>query len=530
MHPRNGTFLITLLCILAATAAGASQEEPKLTQSPDPRQELVELVRRTQDLAEQSQAELKRAREQNESLQRLLEQTHQELIQLREELRLLRSNQPAAQLTATGEPATTGPARPSNDESGQKSNSGEAGAGLAERLTRVEDQVELNTAQIKEHAQTKVESDSRLKLRLFGTILDNTYFNTSGGPGAAVPTAAPPRTAPADDRGHNLGATLRQTEFGFSMTGPKLGTARLSADIDFDFFGGAAESYGSNVLGELRMRTASARLDGSLTSLAIGLMAPMISPLNPTSLAAVYYPALGESGNLWQWRPQLVLERRATINEEDSVVIQGGLMMPFGDTVNGRALEGRPGYESRVAFARRLDAERRLEFGIGGYFAPQRFDSLREVDSYAATGDWQLPLTNRLELSGEAYFGQSIGLGAQSGEDHSSAFSFTGPLDDPKTAVRGVHSFGGWTQLRARALPQLEFNLAFGIDDPRNRDIFAGLFDRTTRLKNQTASINSIYRLRSNFLISLEYRHLWSTYPDGRTSNDHVNLAIGYLF
>jgi len=114
--------------------------------------------------------------------------------------------------------------------------------------------------------------------------------------------------------------------------------------------------------------------------------------------------------------------------------------------------------------------------------------------------------------------------------DISGKFSFSGALDNPATNFRGIDSSGGWTQLRAKASPKLEFNLAYGLEDPRNRDIFAGLFKNTSRLRNETLSVNSIYRFRSNFLLSLEYRRLWTVYPDAKTTNGHINLGVGYSF
>jgi len=534
----HGRLNVILSCLLAAAAAGSaagqeSKEKPGESArelAGRPSQELQDLVRRTQDLAEQTRVELRRSREQNENLQRMLEQTHQELIQIRQEVRQLRAGMDAR-------PSNTVPAAPVEKTSEAKgaqsapvSKPDELDDALATRLARIEDQVEINSAQIKEQAQTKVESDSRFKVRLYGTVLNNTYFNTADGSEEAVPTAAPPSAAGAENSGGNIGSTVRQTRFGFAMTGPRLGGARLSADVDFDFFGGTAGGYESNALGALRMRTAAARLDGPHTSLAIGLMTPMISPLNPTSLAAVYYPALGESGNLWQWRPQITAERRASIGEEGTLILQGGLIMPFGETVDGWGLEGRPGYESRVALARRVDPERRIEIGVGGYILPQGFGYGRTVNSYAWTTDWLIPLHRRLEWSGEAYFGQSISLSEHPGGNIAHVFAFTGPLDNPLTTLRGIHSVGGWNQLAVKATPKLEFNFAFGIDDPRNRDVFTGLIESTTRLKNQTLSMNSIYRFRSNFLVALEYRRLWTTYPGTTSTSGHINLGVGYAF
>jgi hypothetical protein len=537
MNLRVARITVVYLCLLGTPTipaaegrkAGPDQMGSRSAESSGPSRDLLALVHRTQQLAEQSQAELQRSREQNEGFRKSLAEMSQEVILLREEVYRLRALILSVRSnTSSSKGATEGP-QAGNEDAAATSKSQTRDENTSDHLSKLADEVRINTARIKEQAQTKVESDSRYSVKLFGTILDNTYYNTSDRSDVAVPTAAPPPSSAVRNTGGNLGATLRQTQFGFAMSGPKLGGARLSADVNFDFFGSAG-AYGSNALGALRMRTASARLEGPRTSLAVGLMTPMISPLNPTSLASLYYPALGESGNLWQWRPQLILERRTQIHEGDDLVLQAGLMMPFGDTVNGQQLAGRPGYESRIAFARRLGAERRLEVGLGGFVHPQPFGFGRTIDSYAATGDWLIPLSSRLELSGEAFYGQSIGLSEQSGGNIVDVFSFSGPLDSPGTVIRGVHSFGGWTQVSARLIPELEFNVAFGLDDPRSRDVFAGLFDNSRRLRNQTFSINSIYRFRSNFLIALEYRYIRTTYPDGRSANGHINIALGYLF
>ena len=46
-----------------------------------------------------------------------------------------------------------------------------------------------------------------------------------------------------------------------------------------------------------------------------------------------------------------------------------------------------------------------------------------------------------------------------------------GPLTDPATSVRPLNSVGGWAQLKYQPLPKLEFNAAFGQDNPFTADI-----------------------------------------------------------
>jgi hypothetical protein len=486
----HGCVFSVLVLIPAAAAAPQSGNA-----------DVQEQLRRIETIAEQAVA-------QNKTLQKALEETRSEVVQLRRELDELRSRQ-AARPGSGNDPAAVD---------------------TAARLDRIQDQVEINATQIREQAQTKVESDSRFGVKLFGSVLYNMFYNSRDSGEQAVPLEAPASSTRIAGGGDNFGATVRQTSFGFAMSGPKIGSARLSGSVDFDFYGGSPGTYGTDVLGALRMRTATARLDGRSDSLALGLMEPMVSPLSPKSMASVYYPALGESGNLWQWVPQVTVEHRLAINGSDSFALQGGVMIPTGDNFYGKELQGRPGYEFRTAYSRKLDPDRRFETGVGGYVHPQPFGFGRSVNSYAVTGDWVIPIHRRLELSGEAYYGQSIALQAVSGPEISSLFGFNGPIDDPQSAFWGIHSAGGWFQLTAFASPRLEFNAAWGLDDPSNRDIVRGAVKTTSRLNNRTLSLNSIYRLRSNFVLGFEYRRLWTAYPDLQSTNNHINLAVGYLF
>ncbi len=484
--------------------------------------ELLERLRRIQETAEQAQAEARRTREENEALQRQIEQAAGQLALIRQELERLRGADCTAQLSElraevhklqtalNGAPVELPPAE--------------------ERLAALEDQVQINTAQIKEQAQTKVESEMRFRVRLFGMILTNAYLNTNDSSQQSAPQAAPPPTALPSVRQHNFGATLRQSVIGLALDGPRLGSARLSAKAEFDFFGGPLREYESNVLGALRMRTASVRLDWPHTSFVVGLQTPLISPLNPTSLAAVWYPALSGAGNLWQWRPQLMLEHRARLSEPAELILQGGLLLPFGETVESTPIEKEPGYEVRVALRRRLDSERHLEFGFGGHASRRWFLFNRRVPSFAVTGDFLLPLGNRVELSGEAFFGQGVTFGGLSGGRVDRSFALSGQIYDPATRIRAIHTAGGWAQLSLKARQDLDFNFAYGQEDPRNRNILAGTWNQATRFKNQAASANFIYQLRPNYLISLEYLHLWTHYAAARQTNGHLNLAFGYVF
>ncbi|MBS1787115.1 MAG: hypothetical protein JST85_05300 [Acidobacteria bacterium] len=518
------------LALVVTISANPKSRKRKDTPRPEPNkteiEKLVEMTRRASKAAELAQAEARRAREQTEALQRRLEQAERELETLRQTV-----GATGQTIAAMSVPPSTAPQDSTQQEQKQPDQK------LEDRLVKLEEQTEINAAQIKEHAQTKVESGSRLKLRLYGEILFNTYLNSSESANTDVPTIAFPNSVITGRKRNNLGATLRQSKIGLAMTGPRLGNARLSAHAEFDFWGGSLARTDGDMLGVLRIRTASARLDWDRTSVEIGQQDPLISPLTPNSLAAVWIPPMASTGNLWQWRPQITLEHRARLSDSSSLVLQGGFMPNFSDisgvpvgTAGGVTLEGKPGYEGRIAFRRALEDDRNLEIGFGGYGEQKAFSFNRRVNSYALTGDWQIPLASRLTFSGEAYYGQSINLGERSATSVDRLYAATGNVLNPATVIRGIHSAGGWAQLSIKATQKLEFNLAAGKDDPKNDDIRFGTIGNFTRFKNQAASANFIYFLTQNFEMSLEYRRTLTDYAPGRRSNNHFNLAFGYLF
>ena len=92
------------------------------------------------------------------------------------------------------------------------------------------------------------------------------------------------------------------------------------------------------------------------------------------------------------------------------------------------------------------------------------------------------------------------------------------------------------------ALEKLEFNGAYGIDNPYTSDLRAyplvvysanqsnSGIDPTLR-QNRSSLVNFIYRPRSNLLFSAEYRHLRSYRVDaGSQSGEQINLIMGILF
>jgi hypothetical protein len=76
---------------------------------------------------------------------------------------------------------------------------------LSDRVSKIEEQLDINSTQIKEQAQTKVESESRFRIRLSGMILANLYYNSNDIQrveplAAVVPTPNNPANQSTSDR------------------------------------------------------------------------------------------------------------------------------------------------------------------------------------------------------------------------------------------------------------------------------------------------------------------------------------------
>jgi len=405
-------------------------------------------------------------------------------------------------------------------------------------VANLEEDQQLLGAKVVDQYQTKVESGSKYRVRLSGIALLNVFGTRGSVDNLDLPTLARPK-GPLDSRG-SFGATVRQSLLGLEVFGPTLGRAKTRGDIQFDFFGGFPATLDGVTAGLVRLRTATVHFDWARTSIVAGQDTPFFSPLSPTSLASLAYPAFSYSGNLWTWTPQLRVERRLALSDNSSILLQGGIL----DSLTGQPpydqsyrspqageRSGQPAYAMRVAWTHGAFG-RPLTVGTGGYYARQNWGFVRTVDAWAATTDWDLPLSRWFSLSGELYRGRAIGgLGAGGGR----SVLFSGPLSDPATSVLGLNSAGGWTQLKFKPAERLEFNGAFGEDYPFASDL--GRFSQSQSYidaalgRNQSAFVNGIYHLRSNLLFSLEYRRLLTSEVYAtRSVADHVNLGLGILF
>jgi hypothetical protein len=464
-------------------------------------------------------------------------QSRAEMQQLRQELQDTRKLLAPLAAAANAGPAASGPAESPASVSRNPSGT-EAPADLGSRVQKLEESTQLLGSKIDEQYQTKVETATKYRARLSGIVLMNAFHNVGGSDNLDIPDYAQP-VAPGSPQA-SLGFTLRQSEIGLEVFGPTLAGAKTSANVQFDFAGGFPSTPNGVNFGVVRLQTASVRLDWQHTSVIGGQDSLFISPLSPTSFASLATPAFAYAGNLWGWTPQLRVEHRFDLSDQQTLTWQGGILdnldwePPYNSYYrNATAGEqsGQPAYAMRTAWSRPV-LDHPLTFGVAGYYGRQNWSWGRNVDAWAGMTDWQIPILRRLALSGEFYRGRGAGgLGAGVGR----AVLFGGDPYYATTSIRGLDSAGGWSQLKFQLTPKLELNGVFAEDDAFASDVRGFATDANNfgpiLGRNRGALGNVVYRPRSDLLLSAEFRRL-HTFPvyDSASVTNQINLSMGILF
>jgi hypothetical protein len=530
--------VVGLLCLRSAVAYG-QQETRSTASSPTPSETAGE-VRALSDLIRDLQAQVQTLKSQLGDLRTEQQRAIEEVRVLRQELEIAK-----AQMV----PAGTGPANLYSTPGAGVSNAQPAvqpslaapqEPTVSDHIAKLEENQEVTDAKVNDQYQTKVESGSKYRLRLSGMVLLNLYENRGLVDNQDFPQLAePPQSAALFVSPGSFGGSLRQSQIKLEAFGPDVAGARTSADLEFDFAGGFPNTWNGTVQGLVRLRTGTVRLDWGNTSIVAGQDSLFFAPLAPTSLATLATPALSYSGNLWAWTPQVRVEHRIRFSDTSNVELQAGILDSltgdFPQTTTYRyptwgEESGQPAYATRISWNQRAFGQN-LAIGFGGYYARQDWGFSRIVNGWAGTTDVTLPLGKLFEFTGEFYRGRAVaGLGGGIGQ----SVLLNGQFFTPATTFRGLDSMGGWAQLKFKPKAKFEINAALGLDNPfagEMRQYEANSIYPTSYSRNLTPLVNFIYQVRSDFLFSVEYRHIKTSVLDsGSNSANHINLSLGYIF
>lgn len=387
---------------------------------------------------------------------------------------------------------------------------------IVARLERAEEMIGLLQQQLADQAQVAVQTHSRLAMELTGRVLVHAFSNSARVNNIDVPLMVSPLVADGLPRG-GVGLSVRQSSLAFVVTAPNILGADFTGDMDLDFYGGQNDG---NTTPLIRLAVTRAWLRWKRTEVMVGQDVPLVSPLNPRSLASIGAPGFSTTGNLWAWLPQLRVgvERPGRV----AVGVKGAVLAP---TMAGKSdmtpsdhdlaqRTKRPFVEAR-AHARWGEDDLAAEVGVGvhrGWYATANSSTRRRSAGVAA--DALIPLSRRVELRGEWYAGDGMqGLG---GGAVGQLFNLSG---------QPIHSTGMWGQLNFRPTAHVTLGGGLGMDDPDDAGLSA-----TARLKNVVSEVHLHLRPAGPVVIGLEARRMATTYANGTLRNTHLNLAVGFEF
>ena len=558
------TFLVLALMVLCC---GAGSAQNGADRAPSSAQSSSEQLSSEQSLSQALRELSDQVRELRTSVAEIRadsERSHAETRELRRELNELRAaskTQKPELLEAVVRTASNslnaspavGPQEQSSQDQSSSSQSSSSQSSLSQsgqnneqdgqkksgRAATLDEEYDLLAGKVDDQYQTKVESASKYRMRISGIVLMNMFSNQGVVDNIDLPELAYGRQP--GNSGGSFGATLRQSQIGFEVFGPRVAGARTRADIQVDLAGGFPVEPNGTTSGLMRLRTATMRMDWENTSVVAGQDGLFFSPNSPTSFASLAEPALSYAGNLWSWVPQIRVEHKFNVGESSSVLLQGGILDPLSGEVPafGAYRQGGPGeasrqpaYGTRIAWTHDISGQP-LRLGVGGYYSRQVYGFDRNVDAWAMTTDLEVPLGSKFSVSGKFYRGRALG-GLYGGLGQSVLFSNNEP-QEPYTQLIGLNTVGGWTQLKYRPTTKLEINAAFGLDNPYAKDLeffpYAFSYGEVVLARNHAGFANVIYRPRSDLLFSVEYRRIVTesiTSPNWNVG--HLNLMMGVLF
>jgi hypothetical protein len=365
--------------------------------------------------------------------------------------------------------------------------------------------------QVAELARSKVESEMRFPLRVFGTIHTHMFANSGEPNWMDVPNIVQP--PPPGGHTGSFSATLRQTRLGLAADGPTIGGARTSGIVAMDFFGGIPGFPTGQVMPLPRLVVGFTRIESDRLALQVGQDHVILAPRDPSSLAGFAFPLLFRSGNLYLRAPQARVEAALS----PTVRLTAGILAPIAGDVPGEnyrfvppALGGErsrhPAFQAHLGYASDAAAvsTRRVELGVSGHIARELRDGVRHT-SWAGAVDFGVR-HDRIGAAGEFFTGRDINaLGGGTGIDG-----------------RGD---GGWAEVQIYPRDRLMAAAGIGVDRLR------GNVQLLPRRGSRSAYGNIRFALTPELEASAEYHRLMTRPGTGSTrGNHHFDWVLVYRF
>jgi len=340
-------------------------------------------------------------------------------------------------------------------------------------------------------AETKV--NSKYKINIYGKLKFDAIYDTNDMGKDEFITFLPKAANGKDKATFNV----RDTRLGIAIEGPSYNGWSTKGRFETDFYGNAADSSSN---GALRIRLAYLDFAKGDTSVRVGQDWTPIASLNPNTLD---FAIAGYNGNLWNRVPQITVQQKFGGGLEGLLSIYRYRWSDDNDKFGSTDITTQiqmPWVGAKVGYSGLLlDPERKAWLALGGAVRKGEVKD-NDVTPYLLALELQVPF-NMFELKGEAYMGQGLG-----GEYFHKGGSFN-------TEGHAIMTSGGWAQLNVKPMKDLDLNVGYGIDNPKDSDV-AGSFYR----QSEYTYGNVIYQIMKDVSAGIE-----GTYVDTKwdTINQH---------
>jgi len=312
--------------------------------------------------------------------------------------------------------------------------------------------------------------------------------------------------------------TARETRLGLKIGGPTVYDGKLSARIEIDFYGRSDSENGYHP----RLRLGYIDWAFEDWSMRFGQDWETFITVAPKT---VNFDTMADKGALGLRRAQARLTKNFNLSDTSSIFVKAAAATTIAPDENqdGQADgkdSGVPTFQYNLGYMGKILTEKKSRMSVSGHYGTEtyhyegRVDS-KNVDTWSVIGSLHMPIVDKVTLAGTIWTGSNL----------DTYFGGVGQGINSET-LEGIGASGGWVQLMYFPTEKLNVNLSYGIDDPDNEDLNAGM-----RSKNTVYGVNGYYSFTKALIGCLEFQRIATEYYTMDEAVDNrFQAAMKYVF
>ena len=350
-----------------------------------------------------------------------------------------------------------------------------------------------------------------LTLKAYGYIkLDAAYDSQKTVAGDLLYYVLPKVNGESDNE---FNMTARETRLGLELAGPDIDNLKTTGKIEVDFYGG-------NTANSPNLRLRLAYLDLAMpsgTAVRAGQDWDTFMTVIPKT---VNIAIMADSGAMGLRRPQFRVTQDIPIYDKTKLVAKVAAARTIGEDIDGGmqddgADSGYPSVQYNVCLETPLLTAKATKLSVSGHWGNETLDStvsnvvvdtdVKDYNTWSVIGSLFLPVHQKVALQGTIWQGENLD-------------TYYGGIGQGinKTLQKGIGAKGGYIQLITDLTDRLNWNLAYGIDDPDSQDLSNG-----NRSKNQTVVTSAYYKITSAVTAAFEYYYMTTSYKGQSAASDN---------